>query len=180
VAHKEARVYYEKSYDETGGNERPDCVGEVDPVSNIMLGEGAPGGFCAKCKYSKFVKNQDGSSDAPACRQIKQLFILRPGEIMPTKFNATGGNVNQVSTYLLNLTIKGRLRFNHCISKVKLTSDKYKNGRDWARWSLSLVSPLPPEVREQMDAFHEFLLPIISKMDVTVDDAAELDEEPTF
>ena len=178
VAHKEARVYYVKSYDESGGNERPDCVGSVDPVSNIMIGEGDPGGFCAKCKYSKFVKKDDGTTDSPKCRQIKQVFILRPGEIMPTKFNATGGNVNQVSTYLLNLTIKGRLKYNHCITKVKITADKYKNGRDWAKWTLSLVSPLPAEVKAQMDAFHEFLAPIISKAEVTAEDAIEGDGTP--
>ena len=180
VAHKEARVYYVKSYEETGGNERPDCVGAIDPVSNIFIGEGEPGGFCAKCKYSKFIKKEDGSSEAPKCRQIKQVFILRPGEIMPTKFNATGGNSGQVSNYLLNLTIKGRLKYNHCVTKIKLTSDKYKNGRDWAKWNLSLVSPLPDEQRLQMDAFHEFLQPIIQKMDVSGEDAEEITEEPSF
>ena len=173
VAHKMARVYYVKKYDETGGGERPDCTGSTDPVSGIFIGEGAPGGYCAKCKYSKFIKKEDGSSDSPKCRQIKQVFILRPGEIMPTKFNATAGNIGQVETYLLNLTIKGRLKYNHCVTKIKLSADKYKNGRDWAKWTLSLVSPLPTEVTAQMDAFREFLQPIIQKMEITGEDSGD-------
>jgi hypothetical protein len=178
AAHKESRVYYVLSYDESGGNERPDCVGSVDPETNVMIGEGNPGGICAKCKYSKFTKLEDGTSEAPKCRQLKQVFVLRPGEIMPTKFNATGGNVNQVANYLLNLTIKGWLKYNHCVTKLKITADKYKNGRDWAKWTLSLVSPLPPEVMEQMDAFGVFLEPILSNQEVTAEDVVDEDGSP--
>lgn len=168
VFHKNARVYYERSFEETGGGQQPDCMSR-----DGIRGEGVPGGLCPKCSLARFVKNADGTTERPACREMKRLFILRPGEIMPTMFNATGGNVGQVQQYLLNLTTKGRLRFNHCITRIRLSSAKYKNGRDWARWDLSMVASLPADVAAQMDAFHDFLEPIVSQMTVTVEDVAD-------
>ena len=168
VFHKNARVYYEHSYEETGGGQQPDCMSR-----DGIRGEGVPGGLCPKCPLSKFVKHDDGTTDRPACREMKRLFILRPGEIMPTMFNATGGNVGQVMQYLLNLTTKGRLKYNHCITRIKLAADKYKNGRDWAKWNLSMASALPDDVCEQMDAYNQFIEPIVSELAVTAEDVAD-------
>jgi hypothetical protein len=175
VFHKNARVYYERSYEESGGGQQPDCMSR-----DGIRGEGTPGGLCPKCPLAKFKKLEDGSTERPLCREVKRLFLLRPGEIMPTMFNATGGNVGQVQQYLLNLTTKGRLRFNHCITRLRLSAAKYKNGRDWSRWDLSMVSALPAEVCEQMDAFHDFLEPIVAGMAVTVDDVVEDSSEPSW
>jgi len=175
VFHKGARVYYERSYEETGGGEQPTCLSR-----DGIRGEGIPGGLCPKCPLSQFSRNADGSNERPPCRDVKRLFILRPGEIMPTMLNATAGNIQQANQYFLNLTTKGRLRFNHCITKVKLSAAKYKNGRDWARWDFSMVSALPKDVCEQMDAFHEFMVPIVSSVAVTVEDVKDESAEPEW
>ena len=165
VFHTPARAYFEKSYDETGGGEQPDCRS-----NDGIHGEGTPGGLCPKCPLSQFTKNADGTTERPECDAMKRLFILRPGEIMPTMFNAKTGNIGQCDNYMFNLSVKGRMKFNHCITKLSVSKDKYKNNRDWMKWNLSLVAGLPPDVCKQMDAFTEFLAPIVSKIDITAED----------
>lgn len=170
VYHTPARARYIVSYDESGGGGTPDCISR-----DGIHGEGSPGGLCPKCEYARFTKDSDGQTVAPECNLVKRLFILRPGEIMPTMFNALSGNVQQAETYMFNLSVKGRLRFNHCITKISVTKDKYKNNRDWMKWNFSMVAKLPPEAAAQMDNFTEFLKPIVSDMDVTAEDLKEDD-----
>lgn len=168
VFHTPARAYFEKSYEETGGGEQPDCRS-----NDGIHGVGDPGGLCPKCQLAQFTKNSDGTTERPRCDLMKRLFILRPGEIMPTMFNAKAGNVGQCERYMFNLSVKGRLKFNHCITKLTVSKDKYKNGRDWMKWNFSMLSKLPGEICQQMDAFHEFLGPIVRDIEITADEVAD-------
>jgi len=177
VFHDEDRAYWQRSYDETGGGEPPDCRGMKDE-NNVWHGTGEPGGVCVKCPHSEFTKDKDGKTVPPRCPIFRKVFLLRPGELMPTLFTARGGNVQQITTYLMNLTFQGRMLAHHCITKITLESTKYKSGRDWKKWKIGFVAELPDDAKAQMDQFHGMLKPMLEKVEVTQADVQGKDEEP--
>lgn len=177
VFHGEDRAFWQQSYDESGGGGAPDCRGKKD-TNGVWTGTGEPGGLCVKCPYSDFTKDDAGKAVPPRCPVVRQVFLLRPGQMMPTMFTARGGNVGQVNTYLMKLTFQGKLPAHHCISQIKMESTKYKSGRDWKKWNLSFVAELPDEAKAQMDQFHEMLRPMLEKVEATQAEVQGDNDEP--
>jgi hypothetical protein len=91
-------AYYKDKY--TGGSNPPDC-GSFDGV----IGEGDPGGNCAKCPYNQFGSGENGSK---ACKNRRRIYVLREGEIFPLLLSLPTGSLKEFSRYIKRLPGSGR------------------------------------------------------------------------
>lgn len=134
---------------------------------NGLVGVGDPGGDCTTCPLARF----DGD-EKPPCRQAKEIFLLREGELLPTIFRITPGGkaIPNANRYFMRLFSKARLRYHHCVTKMELVPDKSAGGIDFFRPKLSLVGPLSPEDRERIDAFRDTILPHLERASVGIEE----------
>lgn len=132
VAWKSPRTFYRKSIEETGGGEAPDCwsddgesgVGEFGPGS-----EGNPSGKCADCPMNQWGSDLGGGR-GKACREHRQLFVLRPGSVLPIVVNLPPTSIKPLRQYMLRLASKG-VHYYSVTTKLTLES-KSDGGRKWS------------------------------------------------
>lgn len=169
VFHRAVRAYWVRGYkpSETGP---PDCSS-----MDYANGEGTPGGRCEDCAFSKF---KSGQNNSQACKVVKQLFIIRPNELLPTVFNVSAVNFSHPKRYLLALLSKRRLAFNHVVTEISLHPDVSKSGYDYARTDFRLVSVLDAEQKDAMEQLTEMFTPMLMARPVTIDVTPEEIEDP--
>jgi len=167
IHHRTIRAYWEKEYSGSGGP--PDCS-SID----ARQGVGTPGGKCADCPLTAF---GSGKNNSQACRIIKQLFMIREGEILPTTVNITAVNVKIPKKYMLDLLSKKRKKFNRVITKITNVTDKSNSGFNYAKTIFSVSGVLSPEQSAAMETMTQLMAPILGAravvLDVTPDDARE-------
>lgn len=160
VHSKTKRAYYEKEF--SGGNEPPDCYSD-----DGMTGHGAMadkvGGVCDDCPMSKFGSGKNGSQ---ACSQIKRIYLLRPGDMLPTIVNATPINNRTLKKYGINLMNKRGKTFNQVVSRLNLSTSKSSSGFDYAKLTISLVSELNPVEAEKMEEYCAMIRPILDSASI--------------
>lgn len=96
--HHPLHTYYKDKY--TGGNQIPDC-GSFDGV----IGNGIPGGYCAKCQYNQFGSGENGGK---LCKSKRRIYVLREGEIFPLLLTLPTGSIKEFGTYIKRLITKGK------------------------------------------------------------------------
>ena len=167
VYHRLVRAYWPGEYkpNETGP---PDCS-SVD----ARWGEGTPGGNCADCAFSVF---GSGKNNSQACRAMKQIFIIREGELLPTLVNITAANIGMPKRYLLGLLSKRRLRYNQVVTNINLTPDISSSGFDFSKANFTMISVLDPEQQVAMEQLTEIFKPMLSSQPVVIDADAEIAE----
>lgn len=116
---RSTRVYYEKSFDESGGNNPPDCSSE-----DGYKGIGKPGGDCTRCPLTAYGTAAKG--DGRACREIMVLFVLLPGKLIPIVITVTPGSLRDVRKYFLRLAGENRA---HYMVTTKFRLQKVNNKR---------------------------------------------------
>lgn len=116
VFHKQARTYWAEGLEE-GGGKPPDCWSD-----DAVTGHGEPGGDCATCQFAQF--GSDDKERGQACKLMRQLFILRPGQFLPTLVTVPPSSLKGARAYLLGLASEGIPYYG---VKTKLTLEKQKN-----------------------------------------------------
>jgi hypothetical protein len=169
VYHKSVRAYWAEEY--KGGGHPPDCSS-----SDSITGEGDPGGPCAHCPFSKF---GSGPNNSQACKQVKRVFLLREGELLPMLINVSPGNYQNAKTFFVRLMSKRQLAFNECLIKMKLKGAVSASGFDYAEVTFALIEPLAQDLKDQMAQFTEMLTPYLDSIK-DEEDLGEFVEEPEF
>jgi hypothetical protein len=177
--HKFTRAYWPDEYGK--GDESPVCTS--DDGEN---GVGTPGGNCETCPLAEFTTDEDGERVRPACRYAKQIFLRRPGEMLPVLFTATPVNVNEAERYFTRLSSKG-LKFNHVVTKLSLEKARSTSGYDYAKYKLAAIAILDEQAVTESEEYTQLMLPLLQAQgyveDAVVDAEvveAEVDEQPKF
>lgn len=165
VFHKLSRARWEGEY--KGGGEAPLCSSK-----NGFTGEGDPGMACKDCPYSKFTEDDKGNSIKPECRIVKQVFIRRPGQLLPMILNVTAVNIQQATTYLFALLNNNR-KYNSVVTKVVLTQDKSKTGFDYAKMNFSASTLLSPEQAAEQNEYTDMIAPMLLEVELSSEDAED-------
>src|SRR5581483_3839785 len=100
VLARDTRAYYAQPLGESGGNQPPDCSS-----SDAVTGVGEPGGNCLRCPFAQYGSARDGHGQA--CKQIKQLFVLRGSLLLPEVISLPPTSLKAAKQYLLKLTSQG-------------------------------------------------------------------------
>lgn len=173
TAFRQARVYWKKAYGSGGGKKPPDCSS-----TNGFVGVGEPGGECALCPYAQFgtALNPDGSKGAgQACKDIRQLLILLPDNLLPHILNIPPTSIKNFMQYSLNLLSAGAPYWG-VVSKLTLEPATSGGGIDYARIQFSLERRVAKEQAASMlKPYHERMNSLLRPM--VVDATAYESEE---
>lgn len=168
VLARDTRAYYSQPISETGGSQPPDCWS-----ADGAAGSGKPGGACLACPLARYGSAPGGRGQA--CKQIKQLFVLRGSLLLPEVVTLPPTSLKPAKQYLLKLTSQG-VPYYAVITRIGLERTKNAQGIAYSRAVLSFMRRLTPEEVERAREYHEMLKPLVQRMAVDLE-AAEVQDE---
>jgi hypothetical protein len=100
--------------------------------------------------------------DGQACKLVRQLFLLRPGNLLPETVNLPAGSLKPVHEYLKRLAAKGRPCYS-TITKIGLEKAKNSQGIEYSRATFTAGEPLPPEEAKRAREYAAMLKSFITE-----------------
>jgi hypothetical protein len=165
LAWRPGRLRWKKAMGEGGGRKPPDCTS-----TNGFIGIGDPGGECSLCPYAKFGSSAKGHGQA--CKQIRQLLIVRPGEVLPHMISIPPTSLKPCAEYFLMLF--GRSTpFWAVTTKLRLEKSVNEDGIEYAKVRFAQGRVLTQAEREELRPFHEQMKTILAPMAIDVSDYRE-------
>ena len=153
---KTARAYWPEKFN--GENNPPQCS-SVDGE----VGQGTPGGYCSKCPLAQFGSAENGKGQA--CKQMRQLFIVRENDILPLVLTLPPTSIKPAKQYFMRLASKG-IKYTHAVTKITLEKAKSGEGITYSKAAFALVKQLEPAVCTKIDAFTESIRPMLETVAV--------------
>ncbi len=135
VASRDTRVYYRSK---EAGNVPPDCSS-----SDCITGYGTPGGVCAKCPLAEW-DSAEGDSAAQACKQVRQLFMLRGDSTLPDIVSLPPTSVRPARQFFLRL-LKDRIPHYGAIIAIELEKATSAAGKPYGKAKFNFVRRLSQE-----------------------------------
>jgi hypothetical protein len=140
----DTRVYY-RSKD--AGNVPPDCS-SVDGI----IGTGKPGGDCGGCPLAQW---ESGENGAQACKQVKQLFMLRGASMLPEVVSLPPTSLKAIRQFFLKLATQG-IQYYQCMLRIELEKAQNQQGKPYGKAVMRFIRKLSDEEAaraEEMRAF---------------------------
>lgn len=162
----ESRRYWSKPFS-GGAGERPDCASD-----DAIMGVGTPGGECAGCKFSQFGTDKGGTGPGQACKQVRQLFILRADDFMPLVVTLPPTSLTIARGFFLRLAGK-MIPYYGVVTSLALEKKKNKAGIDYAAASFKVVGRVSEEEMKAVNSIRAVLVPSIQKVKAENRDFAE-------
>ena len=162
---KTARAYWPEKFN--GENNPPQCS-SVDGE----VGQGTPGGYCSKCPLAQFGSADNGKGQA--CKQMRQLFIVRENDILPLVLTLPPTSIKPAKQYFMRLASKG-IKYTHAVTRITLEKAKSGEGITYSKAAFALVKQLEPAVCTKIDAFTESIRPMLETVAVENGEAPDWD-----
>ena len=143
------RVYYKKSFDESGGGEQPDCSS-----TDMTEGKGDPGGNCDECPMNEWETAEKGKGKA--CTEKRLLMLLMPGELLPVKLEIPSTSLQNVRKYFMRLASKA-IVYHDVVTTFTLEEDMNDNRVKFSKIVFNKHSDLSLAEREGVSHFSEAL-----------------------
>ncbi len=153
--HHSANARWEGNYTGDADSNAPVCI-SYDGVL------GFNNGTCTECKECPF--NQFGSDESgvgKACKNMKRVYILRSGELLPLVLVLPPTSIRPFREYLGRLVKRGK-KPSGVITKITLKKEKSQSGIIYSRVALEKVAELSPDeqaavagIRKDLEAFLE-------------------------
>lgn len=153
---KTARAYWPEKFN--GENNPPQCS-SVDGE----VGQGTPGGYCSKCPLAQFGSAENGKGQA--CKQMRQLFIVRENDILPLVLTLPPTSIKSAKQYFMRLASKG-IKYTHAVTRITLEKAKSGEGITYSKAAFALVKQLEPAVCTKIDAFVESIRPMLETVTI--------------
>lgn len=156
---RETRVFWEGTIDKTGGGQPPDCQSEDGVLGSGRYGLGSNenrSGACRTCPMSQWGSKEGGRGQA--CRTVRQVAILRPGELLPTLLMLSPASLRPFRQYVLSLASKGISPF-QAVTSFGLVKAQATNGPQYAQVAPKLASLIPPEEQAWVEFYRGEMLP---------------------
>jgi hypothetical protein len=139
---RDNRTYYKEK---DAGNVPPDC--------SSRAGIGKPGGDCSKCPLAQWESAQDG--EGQACKQSKQLFMLRGTSMLPEVVSIPPTSLKAVRQFFLKLVTQ-RVPYHHCILRIELEKAQNAQGKPYGKAALKFVRKLSPQEIANAEHMRQF------------------------
>lgn len=147
-----SRAFWE-SDDVTG--EAPDCAsrdGRMPIPEGLFAADGEraaenPGGTCKDCPMNQFGSATKGNGKK--CKESKLLYLMRPGELLPTIVSLPPTSIKPLKSFLLRLATKAQAKYNQAEIglTVKVVVGGPGNGQKYGVVVPRLVRVLDPAER---------------------------------
>jgi hypothetical protein len=132
-----ANSYWEHS---DTNNTPPDCY-SMDGVR----GKGDPGGVCADCPLNQFGSGEGGNGKA--CKNMKQLYVLRSGDIIPLQLSLPPTSLKAFREYMNNLRFGGYAP-SGVLTQISLKKNE-SNGNTFSVAAFKRTGVLSAEIAQQ-------------------------------
>lgn len=149
---KQSRAFWRQEY--TGKSQEPDCRSE-----DGVVGEGDPGGPCAPCPFSQWESDPKGGK-GQACKANKQLFIIRPGTIMPMVLQIPATSITIFEKYMFRLA-SNMLSYYEVVTSLKLEKIDNGNVPAYSRVSFQYVDALSEDQCNAVEILRDQLIPVL-------------------
>jgi hypothetical protein len=155
IFYQDGRVYWDQSFDETGGGSPPDCTSV-----NLQQGMGKPGGLCHQCPLAQFGSATRGGKAArgQACREIRVLFCLLADRLLPIVVTLPPTSVSAARKYMLRLA-SNEVPYWGAVTRLTLSKEKSADGIPYSTASFAMVSQLGPEEVARIEALAKAVAP---------------------
>jgi hypothetical protein len=142
VLARDTRAYWKSK---EAGNAPPDCSS-----GDAITGNGEPGGKCAECSLAKFGSDGEGQ----ACKQIKQLFMLRGDSMLPELVSLPPTSVVPANRFFVKLQAS---RIPHYAALISIELEKAQNaqGKPYGKAKFNHVRTLTPEEKQRALEFRK-------------------------
>lgn len=159
------RAYWEYAMEDRPDDDdgRPQCSS-----SDGELGVGEPGGACATCPYNEFESDIKGGP-GKACKEMRQLFVLTPDDILPLVVTIPPASLANVKAYLLRL-LRAQLSPSDVVTKITLTKAENNNKIKFSKVTLERSANLEPDARLRVREYATMMAPAFEQ-------AARVDRE---
>ena len=166
--HHPANSYYREKF--TGGSNPPDCS-SIDGKAGIVTETGEYRD-CRTCPFARFGSGENGGM---ACKQKRELFLLREDEMLPVLMTLPTGSLPEFTKYITRLVTKG-LKANHVVTRFSLKRAQNSTGISYSQAVCSMDRVLSPEEKKNVAAMTEQVKLIAAQVpvmeptaDITVD-----------
>lgn len=155
IVHQQAmRRYWAHGLDE-GGNSPPDCQSP-----DGITGYGNPGGECASCPLNEFQSAADGRGKA--CKEIKGIFMLRSGNMLPTFISVPATSLKPLRQYMLGLA-NHQLRYYEVETGFALEKAQNAAGITYALLKPHMVRQLGEQELAMIRSYKAELEPVLGE-----------------
>jgi len=142
----------------------PDPVEGTPPVcysrDSLVSYEGKP---CSRCIYNDF-GSKDGDSNAKACKESVELFLLRPDNILPLIVRVPVSSKLSFLKYTARL-VSSLTPVCGVVTRITLEKATNKTGQPYATYNFEAVSTLTQEETATARAFGQKFMEILSAAD---------------
>ncbi len=163
VFQRDIRAYWKVPLEKSGGGTPPDCS-SLDSIT----GNGKPGGLCHNCPLAQF--GSDDDKRGQACKQAKQLFILRGENLLPEVVSVPATSLKNAKQYLLQLSNAG-IPYWAVLTELTLTEAKNAGGLTYSRINFKFAGKLDAKTQVAAQKYGEMLRPMLVK---TIIDATDV------
>lgn len=168
VAWRDPRAFWRESF--TGAGNPPDCSSD-----DGTIGVGDPGGACAPCPYSQWESavNDDGSPGrGQACKQMRLIFLVRPGELLPTAMFLPPTSLGPMRQFFLRLSSKSMPHYT-VVTALELEKKKNAGGIEYAQVQARVVRVLDPTEAAAVKEYSVAITDALSAVSITESDVAD-------
>jgi len=161
LLHHKMRSYW-KSKDSQ--NVAPDCA-SLDGKSGYglvpALGDERPQDRdCATCPMSQWLDRDDGSRQAPLCKNQRRVYLLQHQEALPVQLTLPPTSLKPFDDFVNTLTRKGRGLGQVCV-KIGLEQGKSESGQTFAKCRFTNYGEIEPAhvkaIRERASSLRGYM-----------------------
>ena len=159
---QDVRCYWHDEFSGTGTP--PDCASDDGEV-----GIGNPGGTCKECPFAQWESSPKEGSKAQACKQVRRLFILRPGELLPMLVSVPPTSIGAIKKFFQRLAAQGT-PFYGLVTKLELAKTKNAGGISYSEIVPTPDAVVDAETVRVLEGLRETFRPILETAPLTPSD----------
>lgn len=151
-----ANAWWEVSYDDSGGGSIPDCF-SMDGIVPSHDSDNIQSDDCASCPQNKFGSAGRGK----ACKNMKRIFIVMDGEMLPYRLTASSANIKPIDRYVTQLSSK-MVPYQLVVTKFSLKQTKNQDGVEYSELEMKAVSTISdPKEAQRIKRMFDDLKPVM-------------------
>jgi hypothetical protein len=144
-------------------NQPPDCS-SMDGITGAAKAGVNLGGPCKQCPMAQWDSAQD--STAQACKQSKQLFMLRGNSMFLEVVSLPPTSLKAVRLFFLKLVTQG-VQYHQCIVRMDLVEAKNAQQQTYGKADLKFVRRLSADEAARAADYRALAESIAARVDVT-------------
>jgi len=171
---RDTRVYYKTAFGKSSGKQPPDCSS-----ADGITGKGKPGGECAHCPLAEYGSADEGAGQA--CKQVKQLFILRGDLLLPEVVSLPPTSLKGARQFFLKLTTQG-IPYYQALVAIELEKAQNAAGIQYGKAQLKFVRKLTAQEAARAQQYHQLCRTLAERVPTGLDPEAReaADEQAPF